>query len=83
MGRTRRRERRRRETHIICYTEKLKAKDNMEDIGIDGRIILRHILKAPNVKLSTGFSCPLVRVCSEHGNKCSGTIEDGDCSPSE
>jgi hypothetical protein len=64
--------------HITFYIETLKAKDNMEDVNIDGRITLRDILKASNVKLSIGFSCALNRVCSEHGNKCSGTINDAE-----
>jgi hypothetical protein len=53
----------------------------MEDEGTDGRIILRYISKASNVELSIGFSCALVRVCSEHGIKRSYTIRDGILQP--
>lgn len=40
----------------------------MEEVVTDGRIILRYILNASNVKMWAGFNCALVRVCSEHDN---------------
>jgi hypothetical protein len=49
----------------------------MEDVVIDGRIILRYTLKASNVKMWIGFNCSLVRVCSEHGNERSGSVKGG------
>jgi hypothetical protein len=41
--------------HTKFWSEILKSRDNSEDLGIDGRIILECILEKQGGKLGTGF----------------------------
>jgi hypothetical protein len=57
---------------IKCWSKYLKGRDHLEDLGIEGRIILKWILKKYDVNVWTGFSwfrIGSVAGCCEHNNK--------------
>ena len=45
-------------------------RDNLEDLGVDGRILLKPSLDMSDVGTCVSWSCPY-----DHGNGCSGSIQ--------
>jgi hypothetical protein len=58
----------------------MKVRDNLKDLDIDGRIILKYILTVIDVGMWTGFICSghgSVAGYCEHGNAFVGFVRDG------
>jgi hypothetical protein len=58
--------------HIKFWQGSLKERDYFEDLGVDGRVILKRILKAWNIEEWIGFIWLRVGTRSdffEHGNE--------------
>lgn len=45
-----------KKTHTRFWSENLKERDDLENLGVDGMIILQFILKDHGVRLSTVFN---------------------------
>jgi len=62
--------------HTVFWMEDLKGRDHSEDIGLDGKIILKWILGNKKGKMRTG--CRLMADHCEHYNQPSGSIRKND-----
>jgi len=74
---------RRREVHTVFRSGNLRERDYLEDLSINGRIIIKWIFKKWEwEKLSelTWLRIGQVTVSCECGNKSSGTIKFGEIS---
>jgi hypothetical protein len=65
--------------HTKCWSEDVKGKYNLEDIGVDGRVILDCILRrVGSCGLdASGSGYGSVAGCCEHGSEALGSIEGG------
>ena len=45
------------ELYVGCWCGNLRARDHLEDLGVDGKIILRWIFRKWGVGVWTGSSC--------------------------
>jgi hypothetical protein len=58
---------------FIC--ENLKGRDHLKDLSIDGRIILKKILKKLGVRMWTASEYGPQEDCCEHGNEPLGYLK--------
>jgi hypothetical protein len=60
------------------WSENLKGRNHLDDLVVDGRIILKWILKEPRIRVWTGFICLTIRTTAflcDHGNECWDSIK--------